>query len=181
MLCLTPLDVAKLLLQHNKHSAAPTPDGHHHKVKSGKIDVWHQAEHENICSTSTIFIKRLFEMKQWLECFWEGFFLKAPNSSIMFSGETGLSCGWWLLDSSTPVGVWWVEGEKVTVPRPKRTNRKARGGVNSHSTEEWGEARCCGSHMCSQSLSIASLDSPASKMASGQHHAECFHPNWPNV
>lgn len=25
---LTPLDVAKLLLQHNKHSAAATPDGH---------------------------------------------------------------------------------------------------------------------------------------------------------
>lgn len=152
---------------------------YHHKVKSGKIDVWHQSEHENICSTSTVFIQRLFELKLWLKCFWEGFFLKmAPNSSILFSGETGLSCGWW---SSTPAEVWWVEGEKVTVPHPKRTNRKARGGVNSRSTEEWGEARCRGSHMCSERLSIAPLDSPASKMASEQQHAECFHPKLPNV
>lgn len=176
---LTPLDVAKLLLQHNKQQQLHLMDiRYHQKVKSGKIDVWHQAEHENICSTPTVFIKKVI-WAETIECFWEGFFFKmALNSSIMCSGETGLSCGWW---SSTPSGVWWVEGEKVTVPHPKRTKRKARGGVNSRSTEEWGEARCRGSYMCSERLSIAPLDSPASKMASGQQQAECLHPNWPNV
>lgn len=82
--------------------------------------------------------------------FKKDFFKKmAPNSSIMCSGETGLSCGWW---SSTPAGVWWVEGEKVMVPHLKRTNRKARGGVNSRSTKEWGEA-CIVAVTCAPSVS----------------------------
>lgn len=103
---------------------------------------------------SCFHFKKLIGLKY--HCIWEGFSTFLPftdhvmwnkpvngSKSTMRSGRRA-----WAVEPGTPARIEWVEGEKVTVPHPERTNRKAGGRVNSRSTEEWGEARRRDNHAC---------------------------------
>lgn len=86
-----------------------------------------------------------------------------------------------LMKPRTPAGVWRVEGETMTVPHPERTNKRARGGVNSQPTEEWGEAWRHDSHTCSSVSALSPWNHQPQKSHLGHNLHLCCHTNRPNV